>query len=76
MTDDRPLIRRRLGLWNFVVGLIALFAVIAIAAALAERRMDLAVLAIVLVVVGIPLAYWTRRLRNSLSDDSSSTKQA
>jgi len=62
--NDSPL-KRPIGLRNLVRGIIALCAVLAIGAALAAGRTDLAIAGLVFFVVAALLGYWAWRLRQS-----------
>lgn len=60
--------RRDLRFGDLAVALIALVALLAGAAAFVAGRIDLAIIAILLVVVGLPVANWIARMRRSLRE--------
>jgi hypothetical protein len=69
MTDATPPYIKRLSLFNLVLGLIALVGLIAVVAALAAGRITLAIVAMVFVGVGIPVAVWATRLRTAARNE-------
>ena len=70
MTDsDSPLFRPT-GLRTFVRGFLALAAVIAIGAAVAEGHYGLAIGGVLFLVIAVILGYKARRVRQELGTDS------
>lgn len=74
MDEKPPLPQRPIRPANLVRGLVALLAVVAIGGALIERRLDLALVGVVL-LVGLPMVPWLERLRSSLAESLSTKKQ-
>ncbi len=66
MNDTPKSTHRGLSLWHTFLGAVVGFGAIVITAALADRRYSLALVTLVVVALGLPVAARIRRLRASL----------